>query len=836
MFDTKKLAGLIKSKTSSGAKSGSSFSVMIAAVAAIAAATFVVCWLTFQAVQSFSNNESMKREVRASAEGVALNISSKIRVYKKLLSSIASDRELIPIFEAVSSSLLRKKGEEILQQLPDAKYVRLLPVGWDEQETGVGPKLSFASLSMLRDAEKAGGITVAEVHQFNTKHQHIAMAAPVIKSGDKPQIVGVIHLSLPLNIIKNPVSALTTDAGEILVQQMAGGSPLLLMSNGGSSKGADSDVDSIKVPGTIWSVAFEVKGLTVGWSDGLLLFTALAIGLGTIILAVIILSRRFSTALADDQQQILRSVKQLLLGKTVSSSQAKVPEMQQTMDKLVLMRQEHNEQVKPKISKKQHIDKATGLPKIAVEEEIAPTIPSEIHDSLPEVILRNYDIRGIVGKDLTSDVVYKLGRAIGSVAYDKGEQTVVVARDGRKSGPELSSALCRGLMDSGRDVIDIGMVPTPLLYFATNFLGSNSGVMLTGSHNPPDYNGLKMVVAGETLSGEKIQELGRRVATGDLLQGEGSRSEQDLVGDYLNRVIEDVHVARPLKVVLDCGNGVGGVVAPMLLKQLGCQVAELYCDVDGDFPNHHPDPSKPENLTPLIDVVKASKADIGIALDGDGDRIGVVDSEGNIIWPDRFLMLFAIDLLARQPGADVIYDVKCSRHLAGQILTHGGRPLMWKTGHSLIKAKMRETGALLAGEMSGHIFFKERWYGFDDAIYACARLLEILSNDSRSSAEIFAELPDSISTPELTMSLPEGKNIELVENLIANGDMPGAKLIKIDGVRAEFEHGWGLMRASNTMPAVIFRFEADDINGLKYVQDVFKQELLKIDPELKLPF
>jgi phosphomannomutase/phosphoglucomutase len=391
-------------------------------------------------------------------------------------------------------------------------------------------------------------------------------------------------------------------------------------------------------------------------------------------------------------------------------------------------------------------------------------------------------------------------------------------------------------MDSGRDVIDIGMVPTPLLYFATNFLGSKSGVMLTGSHNPPDYNGLKMVIAGETLSGDKIQELGRRVATGDLLQGEGSVVEQDLLGDYLSRVIEDIHVARPLNVVLDCGNGVGGVVAPILLKQLGCKVAELYCEVNGDFPNHHPDPSKPENLTALIEGVKASGADIGLALDGDGDRIGVVDSDGNIIWPDRFLMLFAIDLLSRQPGADIIYDVKCSRHLAGQILTHGGRPLMWKTGHSLVKAKMRETGALLAGEMSGHIFFKERWYGFDDAIYACARLLEILSNDPRDSAEIFAELPDSISTPELSMSLPEGKNIELVERLIANGNMPGAELIKIDGVRAEFQHGWGLMRASNTMPAVIFRFEADDVNGLKHVQDVFKQELLKIDPELELPF
>ena len=836
MFGAAKLTGLVKEKISSGQKSGSSSSVLTTVVTAIAAVTFLACWLTFQTVQTLSNSESMGREVRVSAEGVANNISGQIRIYQQLLDSITKDKELVSIFEAADSPSLRKKEEELKQLLLDATYVRLLPAGWDEQETGVGPRLSFASLAMLRDAEKTGSVTAAEVHQFKSEHQHIAMAAPVTKSGGKSQVIGVIHLALSMDILKKSISSLTAGAGDISVRQVTGGGGVSLVSNGRSSKGADSSLGSIMVPSSIWSVTYNPPGITVGWSDGILLFAVLAAGLGAIVMATVILFRRLMRALLHDQQQILRSVNQLLLGKTVSGFQAKVPEMQETVDQLVRMRQDHHEQVKPKISKKQHIDKSTGLPRINGHKEAAPTVPPEIDDTLPGVILRNYDIRGIVGKDLTSDVVYKLGRAIGSTAYDRGEQTVVVARDGRKSGSELSSALCRGLMDSGRDVIDIGMVPTPLLYFATNFLGTHSGVMLTGSHNPPDYNGLKMVIAGETLSGDQIQDLGRRVATGDLLQGEGSRSEQDLVGDYLNRVVEDVHVARPLKVVIDCGNGVGGVVAPILLKQLGCQVTELYCNVDGSFPNHHPDPSKPENLTTLIDEVKARQADIGIALDGDGDRIGVVDAEGNIIWPDRLLMLFAIDLLARQPGADIIYDVKCSRHLAGQILTHGGRPLMWKTGHSLVKAKMRETGALLAGEMSGHIFFKERWYGFDDAVYACARLLEILSNDSRSSAEIFAELPDSISTPELSMSLPEGENVGLVDKLIANGDMPGAKLIKIDGVRAEFENGWGLMRASNTMPAVIFRFEADDIDGLKYVQDVFRQELLKIDPDLKLPF
>jgi len=831
MFGADKLKQLVSKAAPAGSKGGNSSSMLTMVVLAIAIATFVVCWLTFQVVQSVDRGQSMEREVRASAEGVANNIAGQIRIYRQFMNAISQDKQLIALFASNNTPELRKKGSALQQQLPGAKYLRLLPAGWDEQETGVGPKLSFASLAMLRDVEQSGVVSAAEVHQFKTEQQHIAMAAPVIDSGGS-RVVGVIHLSLPLDIINQALSQARGDAGQAYVQQVVDGRSLLLASTGsvGTSAG---DID---VPGSIWKISYESGGVTIGWADGILLFGVMGVGFGVMVLAVSILTRRYHSALADDQKQILILVKRVLQGKPMSSRHAKVPELQELMDQLTEIKPVVLGQAQAQKIKKRLMDQATGLPKVGVEEGIVVSPVPEVNNKLPQVILRNYDIRGVVGKDLTADVVYQLGRAIGSMAYDEGEQSVIVARDGRKSGPELSAALCRGLMDSGRDVVDIGMVPTPLLYFATNFLGSSSGVMLTGSHNPPDYNGLKMVIAGETLSGEKIKDLGRRVANGDLLQGEGVRSEQDLVGDYINRIAEDLHIARPLKVVLDCGNGVGGVVAPSLLKVMGCKVAELYCDVDGDFPNHHPDPAKPENLATLINAVKSSKADIGLALDGDGDRIGVVDSDGNIIWPDRVLMLLAADILTRQPGADIIYDVKCSRHLAAQILTNGGRPLMWKTGHSLIKAKMRETGALLAGEMSGHIFFKERWYGFDDGIYACARLLEILAADSRSSAEVFAELPDSISTPELSMPTAEGENVALVEKLIASGEMPGAKMINIDGVRAEFQHGWGLMRASNTMPAVIFRFEADDINGLEHVKDLFRQELLKIDPELKLPF
>jgi len=451
-------------------------------------------------------------------------------------------------------------------------------------------------------------------------------------------------------------------------------------------------------------------------------------------------------------------------------------------------------------------------------------------------IFRAYDIRGIVGASLSPDVAYEIGRAIGSEAYFRGEQTVVVGRDGRLSGPELSDALIRGLKSTGRDVKDIGQVPTPVLYFAAQYLDANSGVMVTGSHNPSDYNGFKIVLGGETLANEAIQGLRQRIESGDMLTGEGSVEEVDVLPDYIERVKSDVQVVRPVKVVVDCGNGVAGVAAPRLLRALGCEVVELFCDVDGDFPNHHPDPSKTENLAALIQAVQEQGAELGIAFDGDGDRIGIVSSQGEIIWPDRLLMLLAMDVLSRNPGALIIYDVKCSRHVASVVAEHGGEPLMWATGHSLIKAKMKETGALLAGEMSGHIFFKERWFGFDDALYSAARLLEILANDHRSSSDMFAALPDSMNTPELNIPMAEGEPSVFMEKLLNGAHFENARVATVDGLRVEFDRGWGLVRASNTTPCLVLRFEADDELALHTIQEEFRRVLLQTDPSLSLPF
>jgi len=451
--------------------------------------------------------------------------------------------------------------------------------------------------------------------------------------------------------------------------------------------------------------------------------------------------------------------------------------------------------------------------------------------NLSPEIFRAYDIRGIAGRTLTPEAVHAIGRALGSMA-----PRFAVGRDGRASGPQLAAALCDGLQAAGADVVDIGVAPTPLTYFAAHYLGTGSCVSVTGSHNPPEYNGLKMVIEGHTLSGAEIQDLRRRIEQQDFRAGNGRRSYASVLEPYVARIAGDVKLARPMRIAVDCGNGVAGMAAPGLYRQLGCEVRELYCEVDGSFPNHHPDPSRPENLADLIAAVKDGRCELGLAFDGDGDRLGVVTREGEIIFPDRQLMLFAADVLERNPGAQIIYDVKCTRLLAPWIERHGGRPVIWKTGHSLIKAKLAETGAPLAGEMSGHTFFKERWYGFDDALYSGARLLEILSR-SADPGRVLRELPDAPSTPELNWKLAEGEPHALVAKLQVTRPFPGARsVLAIDGVRVEYADGFGLARASNTTPVIVLRFEADTDSALERIKREFRAALQPLKPDAPLPF
>jgi phosphomannomutase len=447
-----------------------------------------------------------------------------------------------------------------------------------------------------------------------------------------------------------------------------------------------------------------------------------------------------------------------------------------------------------------------------------------------------YDIRGIVGAGIDEIFAEHLGRAFGSEAIAAGERAVAVGRDGRLSGPGLVAGLIRGLVSTGLDVVDIGAVTTPMLYYVAATRGAHgcrSGIQVTGSHNPKDYNGFKMVLAGRAIYGDDIQKLRERMVSETYTTKRGRKAVMNIVPEYTARIVGDARLARPMKIVVDCGNGIPGASAPAILRALGCDVIDMYSQVDGDFPNHHPDPSKPENLADLIKVVHATGAELGLAFDGDGDRLGVVTKAGHIIYPDRQLMLLARDVLSRNKGATVIFDVKCSQRLAPVIKKAGGIPMMYKTGHSLIKAKMGEIGAPISGEMSGHIFFGERWYGFDDATYTAARMLEILSRSKDPSAVLDA-LPTSFSTPELNVACAEGEPPRVVAALQASAQFPGAVITTIDGLRADYTDGFGLVRASNTTPVLVLRFEGHTAEALHRIETDFMAALRAVKPDAQV--
>jgi phosphomannomutase/phosphoglucomutase len=450
--------------------------------------------------------------------------------------------------------------------------------------------------------------------------------------------------------------------------------------------------------------------------------------------------------------------------------------------------------------------------------------------NIPSSIFKAYDIRGIVETELTPEIVKLIGRAVGSESIEKGERGVVVGRDGRLTGPELSEALISGLIESGCHVVNIGMVPSPVVYFATHTKAATSGVMITGSHNPAEYNGLKIMIAGETLSAEKIQSLYTRILENDFKTGSGTSTSINIDQDYINTIKSDINLEKELNVVIDCGNGVAGNIAPQLFEALGVKLSKLFCLVDGRFPNHHPDPSKPKNLEDLIQEVIETKSDLGLAFDGDGDRLGLIDNKGKIIWADQQMMLYAKDVLTRNKGAKIIFDVKCTSLLPKVISDNGGEPIMSRTGHSFIKKKLKETNAALAGEMSGHIFFKERWYGFDDALYTAARLLEIVSKSNKSCSELFDEFPVNLSTPEININFDKhGQQFEAMDSLSSHIDFPGANINTIDGVRVDYEDCWGLVRPSNTTPCLVLRFEAKDNTALIDIQEKFKNWLESCD-------
>ena len=814
---------------------GKSLKSFVLATFAVIALILLLGWGGFFYLYQEAGEESRLRQLKIGAEGLAARIAETESNHRSLLQALANDPVVKQVLLKNDVAAIQRQQQRLSQLVPGAINVRLLRSEYQELDRETIPHLSYASLQLLRTAERSERTTAAEVHQFGGEQQHIAMAVRVTQPFSTVPI-GVIHAAFSTGGLQLSIDAVSDYRGQVELRQLVNGAePLVLAERGRSSHRKGPPAGSLPVNNTIWEVAYW-PGDNQGTDKNiyLILSLSLLVTLLLIGLALYLYSKRLQAALKQDLASITDIVERMVIGKSPAAFMPALQEMDATFELFVHHSKEFRAGGIDHIKKKAAIREVDS--DVPIEEEISTPAEVPAPIEIPAGIFRAYDVRGIVGEALTADIVYEIGRAVGSEAYEKGQQTVIIARDGRESSPEFAEALCNGLLASGRDVVNLGLVPTPVLYFATHHLGSNSGVIVTGSHNPANYNGLKFVIDGNVLSSEAIQAVRRRIENGDLLQGEGQVIDQDLVPDYIARIVDDVRLARPLSLVIDCGNGAAGKVAPELFRALGCDVVELFCEVDGSFPNHHPDPGDPENLKTLQEQVKATQADIGLAFDGDGDRLGVIDSQGNIIWPDRLLMFLAADVLSRHPGVDIIYDVKSTRHLASEILAHGGRPVMWKTGHSMLKSKMKETGALLAGEFSGHIIFSERWYGFDDALYAGARLLEILAIDPRESAELFAELPQSIATPEYSMPLEEGESAQVMEALFQHVDFPNARVIDIDGLRIEFEHGWGLVRASNTTPALVFRFEADSEETLEKLKKLFRSLLAKVTTSGQIPF
>ncbi len=687
------------------------------------------------------------------------------------------------------------------RQLPQATQVELYSGNLDEVLHANYRQFGYAKAAQLLAAQDADGLPPAQ-SVIDDNERRLSFVVPL---GPAQSAQAWVWVELPFAKVQRRFQALPNGGGRLDLRQGDEYGALRLLTNGRALTGAQ--MGASKVAGSVFMVEAAMPDAFIVLPRSLPL-TALLAMLG-LFGGVFLLYLRLRTprAVTVGEVEVLVSNAALAEAAAETAADARAPV----------------ETASPSAGAPGTAPVAAGSAAMAIDPDI----------------FRAYDIRGVVGRNLSREVAHALGQAIGAVMTEKGLREIVVGRDGRLSGPELVAGLADGLRAAGIDVIDVGAVPTPVVYYATFRYNTGCGVAVTGSHNPSDDNGFKIVIGGETLSEGAIRDLYQRIVRGGLpTEGQGGLRQIDVAPDYTERVVSDVLAERQLKIVIDAGNGVAGAIAPALLEGVGAEVISLYCDVDGSFPNHHPDPTVAANLDDLVVSVQKTGADLGIAFDGDGDRLGVVSHDGEIIYPDRLLMLFARDVLSRQPGATVIYDVKCTSHLKGQILDAGGSPLMWRTGHSLIKAKMRETGAELAGEMSGHFFFKERWFGFDDGIYAAARLLEILAGDieGRSPGEIFATLPQSVSTPELKVPMAEGEQQRFMEQFRAQATFDGAALTTIDGIRADWPDGWGLVRASNTTPVLVLRFEADDANVLKRIQQVFRKQLLAVDYKLKLPF
>ncbi len=747
----------------------------------------LAAWMLWQGISVFSDQRrSESLELKRSQVAQLVN-----PVVKRAIDKINVSRERNTLIAAL------KKG--------DIAAARTIATeGWSEAEqidfyspdlkaAYEDPKaFGFGKLAVLETAldKKAAYLAIA---QDNGK-PNIAMAAPV--NDEQGQLLSLIYVRLAVKDLVAPLADAAPSGAYMSLRQ---GRYDIVESGDAEMLRTEIDIGALEIPSTpmkLIAVAPEANAGVFGLK-----------GIGEFILGLLFLAAGAAVFLLP---KLLKSKGAAVATVTAEPTLAQLQEVgsiEKPVEKAVVVRP---------------TEERVAVAKVLVNRNI----------------FRAYDIRGIMGETLDASIAKLIGHAVGSLMHEKSIRSIVIGRDGRLSSPELAQALIDGLRLAGRDVIDLGLVPTPIVYFGTFHLRTGTGISITGSHNPPDYNGFKIVVDGETLSGEAIQALYARISENKLHRSDtpGSVIPRDISDDYVQRVSSDIQIERKLRVVVDCGSGAAGELAPRLLEAIGAEVEPLFCEIDGTFPHHHPDPSDPENLVSLIQVVQRTGADIGLALDGDGDRLGVVTRSGEMIYPDKLLMLFAGDVLERNPGACIIYDVKCTNLLPTHILRYGGSPLMWKTGHSLIKSKMKETEAELAGEMSGHFFFRERWYGFDDGLYAAARLLEILAASPYEASDVFDALPRSVSTPEIKVPVAEGEQYTFIEKFVAQAKFESARISTIDGVRADWSDGWGLVRASNTTPILVLRFDAKDTEALNRIKLAFREQLLSVDSSLSLPF
>lgn len=802
-------------------------------------------WITQVEQQRLQHYSQLQLEQHAA------NIHHYIREQQQQLNLLASRTALLSAVQSGDADMTASLIQSLRTAYPQAQSFKLFTpdrrellnlgvTGDTPNETAPAEALTFTELDMIYRAQR-GQEVEPEALRVN-KLWSLHFIASVMEAGtsapaaatdnsvdtDNPAVQGTLLVTLPAQDLFRRIASLAPELGQIQLQRANPGRPAPIYTSGQASPHPQHSAHSVTqaVSNSQWLVTFTPSEQLAAQAaeSPLLLIVAHMLG-GAILLALVLkITGKLDPQRRRSQQVGRASFRPVNARASAPGTSAAGSAFADEPDILDVYVAEEDQDL-------------LGLGHDLAPETAPDPVASTTRLPLPDEIFRAYDIRGLAHTQITPALARQVGQAVASEALAAGDSSLFVARDGRSHSPELCAALIDGILSTGCHVLNLGAVPTPLMNFATFELpGSSSGVMVTASHNAAEYNGFKMVIKGRTLVEEDVQNLKQRMLDGDFFSGQGTETHHEVIPQYIDRILSDVALAGTVKLVIDAGNGITGEVAPLLFEELGCEVETLYCDIDGRFPNHDPDPTIVANLQDLIRTVQATGADLGVAFDGDGDRLVLVTPKGEIIWPDRLLMLFARDIVSRNPGADVLFDVKCTRELNSLVSSYGGRPIMWKTGHSNMKAKMQETGALVGGEMSGHIFIKDRWYGFDDGMYAAARLLEVMTLRDQDIDSLFASFPSLPSTPEIKIPVPEERKFELVGQLLKNGDFQNGKAITIDGLRVDFSKGWGLVRASNTSAALTLRFEAETEEALAQLQQLFKLELLKIDSSLEIPF